>query len=499
MRLTHHLCIIASPCLLWVLSSLCGLGSGCAHAEDVFLTIGGGYAPSGNQASLERNILYFQRVLKEQQLDQSPHAIFFADGLAPDRDLQVIDRDTVPKANQLMAEFFGDLDDLGLSYRNHQVPDTRGSTRPENIRKWFSEEGRRMQAGDRLFVYVTAHGNESRDRSDPHNTTIATWNHTSISMKELVGLLDGLNSEVEVVAIMVQCHAGGFARFIFNDGDPDKGLSAQRRIGFFATVHDRSAAGCTAEIDEASYVEYSTYFWAALSGRDRAGQPIDPPDYDGDGSVSFEEAHAYVVLTADTIDLPIKTSGEYLSVHSKFSDGDSELLTNDVPYEEVLAMANPVQKAMLEGLSLQLNLTGSDRLVDAWKEIQPSRDNRGPRRGRRPPPPEDRLRMRIRDDLRSRWPELANLLNPVSVELVTTRAEEFVDAIESHPDYERYRQLQREAEAAPDEAKRKVKYDRFLRIADNVILTENLRRLQDEAKLRELEAILAAERGRLGK
>lgn len=36
-----------------------------AAAKDYFLTIGGGYARTGNQASLEKNALYSQRVLRE--------------------------------------------------------------------------------------------------------------------------------------------------------------------------------------------------------------------------------------------------------------------------------------------------------------------------------------------------------------------------------------------------------------------------------------------------
>ena len=63
-------------------------------------------------------------------------------------------------------------------------------------------------------------------------------------------------------------------------------MSGANRCGFFATVHDRKAAGCTADIDEANYQEYSTYFFAALRGKTRTGTPITPPDYDGDGRVS---------------------------------------------------------------------------------------------------------------------------------------------------------------------------------------------------------------------
>jgi hypothetical protein len=395
-----------------------------------------------------------------------------------------------------MAEFFGSSQNLGLMYRNHQVPDVRGATRPENIRKWFDDVGRTMREGDRLVLYVTAHGNRSDDRRNPYDTTIATWNNTSIKMRELVKMLDRMPEGVEVVAIMVQCHAGGFARFIFNDGNPDKGLATQRRTGFFATVHDRPAAGCTPDVDEASYVEYSTFFWAALAGHDRGGREIETPDYNGDGVVSFDEAHAYTILTADTIDLPVKTSGEFLSVHSKFGDDDSELLVNDEPYDVVWDLATPAQKAILEGLSEQLGLTGQNRLVVAWRATEPRRDQgagRGRSRGRRPESPTGQLRRRIAGDIEKRWPELANVLNPGAVELLTSRSDEFVRAIEEHPSFKRYRELTEQSRSAPSDQEKTVKYERFLRAADNVVLAENLRRMNEPKKLAQYEAIVAAE------
>src|SRR5262249_52766196 len=153
------------------------------------------------------------------------------------------------------------------------------------------------------------------------------WNDERLSVSELVRLLDGLPEGVSVVAVMVQCYTGGFARMIYDHADPERGLTKQSRCGFFATVHDREAAGCTPDVDEAPYVEYSTYFWEALAGHSRTGKPITPPDYDGDGKVSFAEAHAYTVLNADTIDLPLTTSSEFLGEESQFKDVDhSELL-----------------------------------------------------------------------------------------------------------------------------------------------------------------------------
>lgn len=460
------------------------------------MTIGGGYSPSGNQASLENNVLYFQRVLDELQLDRTHNDVYFSDGDASGKDLQVMDPQSVPKANRLMAEFFGSRDSLGLSYRDHRIPNVRGSTRPENIRKWFGEIGSTMQSGDRLLLFVTAHGNRSSDREEPYETTIATWNNSAIKMSEFVGLLDDLPAGVEVVTVMVQCHAGGFSRLIFNEGDPAKGLSDQRRCGFFATVHDRPAAGCTAEVDESSYVEYSTYFWAALSGRTRTGETIEIPDYNQDGIVSFDEAHAYTILTADTIDLPIKTSGEFLSEYSKFADDDPELLNNDESYELILELATPIQKVVLEELSEQLNLTGDDRLVDAWQALEDGR-RRGRSRRRSQASSPDQLRRRIAGDVKRKWPELANVVNPVSIELLTNRSDEFIAEIENHRDYKRYREL--DETPATDPAKRSVKYDRFLRVADNVALAENLRRLGDQERIAQFKALIAAESASLTK
>jgi len=66
-----------------------------------------------------------------------------------------------------------------------------------------------------------------------------------------------------------------------------------------------------------------------------------------------------------------------------------------------------------------------------------------------------------------------------------------VEAIEDHPDYPRYRELL--AETDTDQAKTKVKYERFVRIADNVALAENLRRLGDEKLISQFNAIVDAE------
>src|SRR5437868_8198213 len=64
-------------------------GAARLSAADYFLTIGGGYDRSGNQASLEANVVFFQALLTDQHRDGRRHDIFFADGDDPAADLQV--------------------------------------------------------------------------------------------------------------------------------------------------------------------------------------------------------------------------------------------------------------------------------------------------------------------------------------------------------------------------------------------------------------------------
>ena len=83
--------------------------------------------------------------------------------------------------------------------------------------------------------------------------------------------LSDFRPDVNVVLVMVQCHSGGFAHTIFEQANASQALALHARCGFFSQVHDRAAAGCTPDVDEADYQEYSSFFWAALAGRTRAG------------------------------------------------------------------------------------------------------------------------------------------------------------------------------------------------------------------------------------
>lgn len=140
---------------------------------------------------------------------------------------------------------------------------------------------------------------------------------------------------------------------------------------------------------------------------------------------------------------------------------------------------------------MQLELKGDSRIMDAYRQTRSG--GRGRFRGRRTSSrPETQLKEKIRKDLLRRWPELANVMNPLAIEMLTTRKEEFIKAVQEHPDYKKYR-VQADAEVSTED-KRRVKCERFLRVVDNVIFAENLRRADRSELVEQYDAIIAAER-----
>ena len=472
-------------------------------AADHFLTIGGGSSPSNNQVSLEKNVLYFQRFLTDRGMGGLPHEILFSDGAGEARDVQYRQPETqIPKVNRLLAEIFHHEDGLDLQYRPHQIPKLWGPSSRASINRWFDTIGSKLDEGDRLFVYYTGHGGRG---SQGRNTTLAVWNENDMPVKEFVKLLDRLPPKVSVVLVMVQCYGGGFADVIFNNADPTQGLSPRNRCGFFATLPTRVAAGCTADADEENYHEYSTYFWAALYGRTRTGEAVDLPDFNGDGRVSLAEAHAYALITSDTIDVSMKTSDTFLRQFSSTTAGQDRenWLTPDSSFERLLEAAESPERAELKGLSQRLNLDGPART----RTVRSTSD--GLRRRRRGVEGERQKIVAARDQscaalqslLKHRWPELSNFLNPKIEKLLSDEADPIVRAVESSASY---RDLKRQDDRLDsvdrelDEIERKqVKCLRFLRIIEHVALANNLPQVAAPEVRARYESLVAQEGGTL--
>jgi hypothetical protein len=70
--------------------------------------------------------------------------------------------------------------------------------------------------------------------------------------------------------------------------------------------------------------------------------------------------------------------------------------------------------------------------------------------------------------------------------------------VEHHPNYREYREQMEAAARRPDPQKRRAKFERFVRTTEDVILRENLKRLGDQRRLVQYEAIVALESASLG-
>jgi len=472
------------------------------RAKDHVLTIGGGYTPAGNQISLERNVIFFNKLLAEQLPPDLSHDLYFADGESPNPDLQFEPKDqSIPKANLIAASLLGSTKYIKLRYRNNELKNVRGPSSPAELEKWFTETGAKLTAGDRLILYVTAHGSRGPSKGNRSNTKIYMWNNQTVEASKLADLIATLPEGVSVVTIMVQCYSGGFANLIFENADPKKDQTTRNICGFYATVHDRVAAGCTADINEEDYDEYSSHFWAALRGKTRVEKDINQPDYDGDGQISFEEAHAYTLLTSKTLDIPIKTSGAFLRRHSKVGDSKNPKLLHPekTPYFQLLSHARPSDLAVLDHLSQRLSLSTSDRGTESKKkaeEIQKTRKELDTA-AKEKKKTIDAHRKEMARDLKNRWPQLSNLLSPEAVELIASQSEDFIRAAEGHPKFKEWVKLNKERNKLEKERfeleKQWAHHKRFYRVLENIALAANIEEVAESEAVARFQQLRDAE------
>ena len=317
------------------------------------LVLGGGYSASGNQISLENNVKYFRKIRSELNLENASEQTYFADGNETGRDIQFFDPNyKVPLINEVLAELFGNSKTIYHQYRSNLLnPD--GPSSLKLLDQWFEKRKLITEPSNNL-IYFTGHGGKGETKK-PYNTSAYLWSNAKLKVSEFVKKLDTIPENDPIFLVMVQCYSGGFANVIFKDGDPNKSFSNHSRAGFFSTLQSRVAAGCTPDIREENYQEYSTSFWEALSGLSRIGKPVVKPDYNQDGSTSLMEAHSYVSIHSETIDVPIKTSDVLLRKY---------LTINPSSIEKSEKGKSIFQKYIPNIFSLDNNSTKSKKLIE---------------------------------------------------------------------------------------------------------------------------------------
>lgn len=484
-------------------------------ATDYFVTIGGGYNPSGNQASLEANVIFFQTVLQEKHRGERVHDVYFSDGSDETADVQILGPQMPAKlpATNLIASLHrrGRGDTEQVEYRDHIVPHVAAATDPALIHASMSRIAKSAHSGDRLIVYVTSHGSEGK-KSDPYNTTIDCWNDEEITVREFSRWLAEFPADVPVVMVMAQCYCGGFGHAVFEDfkvPDNEKTLAKQVRVGFFAQQHDLTAAGCRPDIDNDE--EFSSYFWGAIAGRSRTGDAISGCDLDRNGTVSFAEAYAYAVVASNTIDIPLRASDVVLRTYSRIAADEDEskpvrpeaVETNtntteaasDQPakkdavqqptlFEMTGTLASiqdpegPMTQEIVTGLCRQLGISMQDDVTSVIAAYDKHRNERRAT-GRGSRRRSGSGRRELLEEISDKWPDLGDDQNwQKSLLLQPENQAALLAEIQQLPAYEAYDRgrVQRADQAAKAELSelKEVKFRRLINTLETIVLSKNL-------------------------
>ncbi|MGN6367156.1 MAG: hypothetical protein ACTHN5_02735 [Phycisphaerae bacterium] len=501
-----------SPVQSFVFCVLCFAFSPAAHSETHLLSFGGGPSPDYNQVSLEKNIQFLQHTLEDLHLSTLPHDIFFADGGSPYHIVKYLaPPDPAPNpAHDLTAEVadIANNADIDERYQPVSLKNLAGPATHDALTTWFSAAAKSLHTGDHLLFYFTGHGGDESPRNAAlHNTTMEMWDSPPVTVRQFITELDKLDPAVDVTLIMVQCHAGGFANVLYTDGDPKKGLCQSPRCGFFATTAPRLAAGCTPEMNEDDYQDFSTHFFAALAGHTRTGKPVTKPDYDHKGFTSFTDAFTYALLNDDTIDIPLTTSDQLLRdfSHYRTRDETTDLLENNAPYSAILAAATPAQRAAIEGLSEKLKLTGEPRMPQAANLARDlvSQRNALTRQRRRFNTEQNAARSRLHNALLRRYPELGIPHHPTAPAILAKDHDAIQKFLDNARDFKTWRddnQKLADLDDQDDQLERKwVLTQRFLDRCRTVILANNLPKVAPPDIVAAYTALLAREARTLSK
>ncbi|WP_202803617.1 Caspase domain-containing protein [Spirulina subsalsa] len=281
-----------------------------------FLVMAGGGTRDNTEIALEKNVLYFQRLLAHFGFNPQKADVFFASG----------------NSREATVRF---VNGRGQSlFKPPEIPGVRGASTPENLKRWLQDAGRRP-FNQPLFFYFTGHGLPNE---------LIFWDDTRVSVQDLAQQLDQLPPEMPVVTMMAQCFAGSFADLIYEGGDSTAAIAPHNRCGFFATVRTRPSVGCSPEVNEADYVDYSSSFFAGLSGKNRLGEAVASADYDRDGRISYQEAHAFAKVDLKTMDLPVSTLEVWLQ--EQVTPPERSLWLSQ-PLEAFVDLARPEQEYVI--------------------------------------------------------------------------------------------------------------------------------------------------------
>ncbi len=340
-------------------------GARCAEADPPALRaliVGGGPNEASNAAQIESHARFVLQTLPTTCLRR----VLFADGKPKNTSVTHADLRDNALARRALAVLLPNnhLDPDNLN----RVPDLgvriNGASRREEIHRAVTDLlPRAGHEGIPLLLYFAGHGSQGGDQEDRSEYDL--WSSGKLTVRQLSSEIARLPRGVPIVLVMAQCYSGGFADAIFHNGNPKGEVIAQDLVGFFSARRDRLASGCGWETGEEDYQDFSSYFFAAITGHNRFGKPVGGADFDGNGSVSLHEALCFALIHDESADTPNCTSDVFLKRFVSLPGAE----ISGVPYAEVLQAATAAQRAVLETISRKLDLDGEARALAAYDRL----------------------------------------------------------------------------------------------------------------------------------
>lgn len=442
-----------------------------ARALDHVWIVGGGPYPGHSQAQIEFNVNWVIQVLNAGAGARQLH-VYYTGGPGAGRDVVVWEAPEESKAGlQPLARVFGGFGPNGERFYGNRIPNVSGTTELSSLTTQLEQEFSALKPGDRALLVYNGHGLSGAD--DPADNTLRLWNDTRLSVRELDRIMGRIDPAVPVRFVFTQCFSGGFARLMRPQTRDTHELGAANRCGFFAEAEDRESEGCSASIKVGDYRDYSTFFFAALHGRTRTGEPIETdPDRNRDKVVSLHEAHLFALEQGHNADLPRSTSEVFLERWQPWylrwvdtgAEPDNEYgrLAREVARKNGLPESGP-------GLIRELR-TRRHALAEKMRELEKEKEQLGGEI--------KALQKDMRREVGLHWPEALSPYTRNFVQFLKKDLDAAQDFILSHPRYPEL--VTKQDRRAVLEYQEIVNLDRDITQLDKILRLRKLARLQSQ-------------------
>lgn len=291
----------------------CFVSTDAAMAQSRIIILGGGAGPDSSELSIEKNVAWVSDILRGNGINDFD--VLFAGGSNGNADVKERDHDRTDIDRWLpLARVLSSKSSLMTVYRKNVVANLELASTRDNVIELFKERLQELSAGDDILIIYQGHGGYAS--KDTNMNYLRLWGDTKLTMDELIDVFAAQPKNTTLRFVFPQCYSGSFVKLI-HDSPDDFTLSSvnTQRCGFIAVPDNRESEGCTVEDDESKYVDFSTYFFAALNGKTRYGKPLElNPDQNNDGAVDYREAYFYASMVASSRDVPRSTSEYFLEL-----------------------------------------------------------------------------------------------------------------------------------------------------------------------------------------